>query len=98
VNRNQAITILCAFAVSVAPDVIDAITATLPGKKKAKVCLPFGLSKKHFCGGLNATLLRTTQHTTRQALEQTFREVLPLLSDKGYSGDDTGEDSDEDRL
>lgn len=68
VNRNQAITILCAFAVSVAPDVIDAITATLPGKKKAK------------------------------ALEQTFREVLPLLSDKGYSGDDTGEDSDEDRL
>jgi hypothetical protein len=37
VNRNKAITILCAFAVSVAPDVIDAIATTLPGKKKAKV-------------------------------------------------------------
>jgi hypothetical protein len=69
VNRNKAITILCAFAVSVAPDVIDAIATTLPGKKKAK------------------------------ALERTFREVLPLLGDKGYStGDDTGEDSDDDRL
>jgi hypothetical protein len=97
-NRTKAAAILCAFSVAVGSDVIDAIYATLPGKKKAKVRTfshtPSPLTSRASCTRRSSA--RPKFHF-RQALEKTFKEVLGVLGDRDTStGDDTDEDSDED--
>jgi hypothetical protein len=73
--------------VAVGPDILEAISVTLPGKKKAKVSTP---PSPH-----PTQVYNSTQRNYGQTLDSTFREVLMAMAPDGHSTEDTGEDSDE---